>query len=96
MELKNIYGVGFSSVGELVTTLLNNAYFFLGIVVVLFLILGGLSIIIGAGTSDQGRIERGGRMVKGAVMGLIVVFLSFFIIRLVEVVTGVSITNLSP
>jgi hypothetical protein len=62
--------------------------------ILFFLIFGGLSIIIGAGKQDSGQVEKGSKAVLGAVLGLVVVFLSYFIVKLVELVTGVKI--LSP
>lgn len=93
-DIGSYYGVKFSTLGELATTLLHNAYYLAGLLVLFFLIFGGASIIIGAGGEDSKKVARGGRIILGAILGLIVVFLSIFIVKVIEFLTGVSI--LSP
>lgn len=95
VDLGQEYGVSsrFSSLGEVVSVLLSNAYYLAGLLILFLLILGGASIIIGAGSGDSNRVEKGKKAVMGAVIGFGVVFLSWFFVKIIETITGVNILS---
>jgi hypothetical protein len=79
---------------DLVSIILANAVVFAGIILFLLLIFGGISIIIGAGRSNPESVEKGKNAATAALLGFAVVFLVYWIIRIVEILTGTRI--LSP
>jgi TRAP-type C4-dicarboxylate transport system permease small subunit len=81
----------FSSLGEFVSHLLNPIYVIAGVIMMFLLIFGGISVIIGAGKQDSGQMEKGQKAITAAVVGFIIIVGSFFIIQLIEVITGVQI-----
>lgn len=83
----------FPTLNSFISNLLLNAYAFLGVVFLFLLIFGGWGIIMGAGGGDSGKVEEGKKAVSAAVVGFAVIFLSYFIVRAIEVVTGVKILN---
>ncbi len=89
------YGVSsvFPDLGSLISVLINNIYYIAGILILFFLIFGGVTIIMGAGSGNSEKLEKGGKAVTMAVVGFAVVVLSWFIVKIVEVVTGVDIFN---
>jgi len=81
----------FPTFGSLFSTILFNIYLVAGIIFLFLLIFGGLSLIIGAGSQDSGKVAKGQKAITAAVGGFIVIFLSYFIIQIIEAVTGVNI-----
>lgn len=83
----------FPNPGILISVILKNVYTLAGILLLVLLIFGGLSIIMGAGQSDPKKAAAGKRAATMAVVGFFVVFGSFWIIKLIEYITGVHILN---
>jgi hypothetical protein len=83
----------FSSVGELVSTVLPNVYIVAGIILLFFLIFGGLAVILGAGKGNKEQVEKGKKVLTGTLIGFLVVFASFWIIQILEILTGIKIFN---
>jgi len=86
-------GIGnvFPTFGSLFSTILFNVYGLAGIVFVFLLIFGGFSVIIGAGGKDASKVEKGQKAITSAVVGFVIIFASYFIIQIIEVLTGVQI-----
>ncbi len=83
----------FPTVGSLFSTVLFNLFGLIGLILIFLLIFGGLNIIIGAGRQDSSRIQQGQKALTAAVIGFIVVFASYFIVQIIETLTGVQILN---
>jgi len=83
---------GLTSFGPLVSAVVRNAFVLAGLISFFLLIFGGFQVIVGAG--DPKKAERGKSAITGAVIGLLVVFGSFWIVQLITVITGINI--LSP
>ncbi len=83
--LSNLTGVG-----TLVSILLANAFVIAGIVFVLLIIFGGIQMISGAGKSPQ-EVARGREIILAALVGFIIIFVSYWIVRLIERSFGVNI-----
>lgn len=81
-----------TSFGPLVNAIVRNAFMFAGLISFILLIVGGFQIIVAAG--DEKKMEQGKAAMTGAVVGLLVVFGSFWIVQIIEVITGIHI--LSP
>lgn len=83
----------FGTVGELVSVLLSNAYVLAGLLLFILLIFGGFTLIMGAGGGDPQKAEQGKKAVTAAVVGFLIIFLSYWIMKIIETVTGVQILN---
>lgn len=83
----------FPTVGSLFSTILFNLYGLAGLILLFLLIFGGLNIIIGAGKQESDKVQKGQKAVSGAVIGFIIIFASYFIIQLIQALTGVNILN---
>ncbi len=79
----------YSSAGDLINAILPNVYVAAGLVLFFMFILGGFSVISGAG--DSHKMEEGKKTITFAIMGLLVVFGSYWIIQIVQIVTGLEI-----
>lgn len=84
----------FDTFGKLVNVIIRNAFVVAGVISFILLVFGGFSVIIGAGSGDTKKLDQGKQAVTGAAVGLIIVVTSFWIIQILEKLTGLSL--LSP
>ena len=78
--------------GMVVTVIVKNAFVLAGIISFILLIFGGFNVIVAAG--DAKKAQQGKTAITGAITGLLLVLGSFWIIQIIEVITGKQI--LSP
>lgn len=78
--------------GMVVTAIVKNAFVLAGIISFILLIFGGFNVIVAAG--DAKKAQQGKTAITGAITGLLLVLGSFWIIQIIEVITGKQI--LSP
>lgn len=79
----------YSGAGSLINNILPNVYIAGGIVIFFMILFGGFTIIANAGNPDK--IKDGTKTITSAIMGLLVLFGSYWIIQIIQVVTGVNI-----
>lgn len=87
------YAPAFSSPGSLISILLKNAYVLAGIMLFVLLIFGGISIISSAGGGDPKKTAQGQKALTSAVIGFLIIFGSYWIIQIVQYITGLEILN---
>ena len=63
------------------------------IVAIVFLIYGGIKWILSGG--DKAKVEEARKTIIGAIVGLIIAFLAYFILTLVLSIFGLSLTKLT-
>ena len=81
------------TIGSLVSGLLSNAVFFAGFIMFILIIAGGLGIIMSAGNSNPEGAEKGKKVITAAVIGFVIVFSAYWIIKITEKLTGIPILN---
>lgn len=81
----------YSSTSDLINNILPNVYIAGGLVIFFMIVFGGFTIIAGAGNPDK--IKDGTKTITSAIMGLLVLFASYWIIQIIQLVTGASILN---
>jgi len=86
----NIGGV-YRDPATLVTIIVKNGLTIAGIILLVLIIAGGFMMIAGAGSGDQKKAATAKAMITDALIGFLVIFLSYFIIQIVEVITGLTI-----
>ncbi len=78
------------SLGSLLSTVMNVGLV-VGSVILLFLLIGGgLQIIAGAGNSDPKATAGGKQAVTWALIGFLIIFATYWLIRFLEIITGVN------
>lgn len=83
----------FSSPGALISILLKNVYVIAGVSLLVLLIFGGISVIMNAGSGDAKKAAQGQKAITNAIVGFLIVFASFWIIQIIQYITGVEILN---
>lgn len=82
------------SISKYVSAILTGAISIAGIVLLFLLIAGGIGIIAGAGKSDPKAVETGKKTATSALIGFIVVFTAYWIVKLIESITGLSLISI--
>jgi len=78
----------FSDVGSLVSVIVKNAFMLAGVIALVLLVMGGFAMIASAGSGDTKQMEKGKQTITGAVIGLVVIVGSFWIIQIIGTLTG--------
>jgi len=82
------------SIGDLISITLVGALSLAGIGILVLFILAGISIIKGAGSGNPDDTAKGKKAATAAIVGAAIVFFSYFIVRVIELIFGVAfITN---
>ena len=80
-----------SSIGSLISAWLPNVYIFAGVILFILLVVGGIMVIAGASKSEPESMEKGKKAISAALFGFLIIFASYWIIQIIETVTGIDI-----
>jgi hypothetical protein len=84
-----------NSFTDIVNLVVKNAVVIAGVVAFILLVLGGLGVIMGAGSGDTKGMEKGKKTITGAVIGLILIVMSVWIMQLIQTITGLDLPFLT-
>jgi hypothetical protein len=76
---------------SLITLIVKNGLTIAGIILLVLIVVGGFMMIASAGSGDQKKAATAKTLITDALIGFLVIFLSYFIIQIVEVITGLTI-----
>lgn len=82
------------TLGSGISLFLNLSFLASGILILVFIVIGGLGIISGAGNNNPQAVAKGKQAFTSALIGLIVVFTAFWVIRVIEIITGYQFITL--
>jgi len=91
INIGNAFGSPFGQdkgIGNLVTLILNASFAIASIIILFLFIFAGISLISGAGSSDPQKIEKGKKAITTAIIGFIIIFGAYWVIRIIEIITG--------
>ena len=83
-----------TGVSVYVSNIITGAISVAGIILLFILIGGGIAMIAGAGKSDPKAVETGKKAATSALIGFIVVFSAYWLVKLIETITGLSLISL--
>lgn len=83
-------GSDLTGIAKFVSIFLNIAFVLAGIVLLFFFILGGIGLIGGAGNSDPQKAEQAKKTLTSAMIGFVIVFASYWIVKLVGQLLGIE------
>lgn len=81
----------FTKLADLINLVIPNLMIIAGLVFLIFALMAGFSIIRGAGSADAQKLEQGKKALTFGILGLVLIFSSFFIVGLIEMLTGIKI-----
>ena len=79
----------FSNVGDIVGKLLPYVYVVAGLSLLIMLILGGITLMTAAGNPDKAKAGYG--KIMAGLIGFLIIFISYFVLQIIEVMLGVKI-----
>jgi len=77
-----------SGVSKLVSLFLNIAFVLAGLIILFFFVLGGIGMISSAGQNDPQKAEQAKKTLTSAVIGFVIVFASYWIVKLIGQLIG--------
>ncbi len=93
MDLPTYEGTGFkyadSNVGAIFGDVLSYVYIFAGLILLLMLISGGVGLMTSGGNPDK--MKAGYGRITSALIGFLIVFISYIVVKIVESILGVVI-----
>ncbi|MEK7525948.1 MAG: hypothetical protein AAB546_00515 [Patescibacteria group bacterium] len=84
------FSTGQNSLGDLISLGLNISFVVAGIIILFMLVFAGFKIIQGAGSGNQQDAQKAQQAASSAVIGFVIIFAAYWIIRLIEIITGVA------
>lgn len=87
--LKSVFTQGASGVMPILSDILKYLYVFAGLLLLFYLIYGGFHMMIAA-KDEKGLVEARGK-ITNALVGFLLLFLSFWIVQIMEYVLGIQI-----
>ncbi|MEP7167333.1 MAG: hypothetical protein ABI758_05110 [Candidatus Woesebacteria bacterium] len=81
----------YATISSFLNLLVPLAFIIAGIILLFLLIGGGFAIISSGGNAKS--VEQGKGQITGAVIGFLVIFAAFWIIQIIQRITGVPILN---
>jgi FtsH-binding integral membrane protein len=93
VNLEETFNPPFSSIGELISTLLPNVYILAGIILLVLFVAGGFGIISSAGKGEKEGMAQGKKLVTASLIGFIIVIGSYWVVQIISTITGISILN---
>ncbi len=78
------------TISDLVSVIVTGAITLAGVIVLFLFIFGGFSMITGAGQANPQKTAQGKQAITAAVVGFAIIFTSYWVVRLIEAITGVK------
>jgi hypothetical protein len=79
----------FSDIGSLISSLIPYILVLAGLILFIFLIIGGFGLLTSGGSPDKVKAAQG--KITSAVIGFVIIFISYWLVRILEIVLGISI-----
>jgi len=78
-----------TDVGKIISALLPYIFAISGIILFIFLILGGFELLTSGGNPEKAKKAQG--RITSALIGFLIIFLAYWITQILEVIFGISI-----
>lgn len=83
----------YPNVSVLISIILKNSFAVISIILLIILIFGGITFIMSAGSSDSKKAQQSKSAMTNAIIGFAIVFCAYFIIQIIQIITGLNILN---
>lgn len=78
------------SLGNLISLVLSASFALAGLLVLFLLIFAGFQIVTSAGQDNPEAAAKGKQAATAAVLGFVLIFVAYWIVRIIELITGIS------
>lgn len=79
------------NISRFVAAISSGAISIAGVILLFLLVGGGIAMISGAGKNDPQTVQKGKLAATSALIGFIVVFSAYWIVKLIESITGLDL-----
>ncbi len=86
------FGQG-KSLGDLVSLVVKIGFVVSGILILFFMIFAGFQMVVGAGSNNPEAAKKGQQAASAAAIGFAVVFVAYWIVRILELITGIKLIS---
>ncbi|NOY14776.1 MAG: hypothetical protein GXP43_01005 [bacterium] len=83
----------FTDLASLVNHLYKAMLVFGGVLVFFLVLIGGFTYIIGAGQERSDEVEKGKKAITWSVVGFLLLFSSYWLIKILGIITGIDFLN---
>ena len=83
----------YQSLGGFISAILPNVYILAGVIAFVLVLIAGLMFIINAGKGESEEAKKWQGTLTASIAGLLIIFLSYWIIQIIEALTGIKIFN---
>jgi hypothetical protein len=80
-----------ATLGDLVSLVLKISFVVSGVLILLLMIFAGFTIIASAGQNNPEGAKKGQQAATAAALGFAIVFVAYWIVRLIELITGLKL-----
>ena len=77
-----------SNVADLVSLFVKITFVLAGLILLFYFLMGGIGMIASAGKDDPKQLEQAKQTLTTAVIGFVIVFLAFWIVKLILTILG--------
>ncbi len=77
------------TIGEVISNLLPYIFVIAGLTLFILLIIGGFGLLTSGGSPEKMKASQG--KITSAVIGFVIIFISYWLMRILEIVFGISI-----
>lgn len=96
IQIQNVFNSPFGkssggkTIGDLVALVVRGGFAVSGVVILAILVFAGFSIVAGAGSNNPDSVAKGKQAATNALIGFLIVFCAYWIIRIIEIIVGVD------
>ncbi|OGJ15310.1 hypothetical protein A2585_03185 [Candidatus Nomurabacteria bacterium RIFOXYD1_FULL_39_12] len=83
-----------SGIGLYVSAIITGSISIAGIIFLFLLVGSGIAMISGAGKNDPQSVQKGKQTATSALIGFVVVFMAYWIVKLIELITGLNLISI--
>ena len=84
----------FDNLGDLVSTLSQNFILVAGVIFLILILVAGFGLITSAGSQDAQGMEKNKNFLTYAVVGFVIIFSAFWMVQIINFVTGGSLGDI--
>jgi hypothetical protein len=79
----------YNSLGAFISSVLPNVYLIAGLILFFLIIFSGYGLLSAGG--DQEKLKQSSKALTAAITGFLIIFASYWMIQIIEVLTGINI-----
>jgi hypothetical protein len=83
----------FTTLGDFISATLPNVYIIAGLILFFFLLFGGFMFMLKSSEENPEGMLAGKKAITAAVAGFTLIFLSYWIMQIIQVITGINFFN---